>query len=232
MNRALSARVRALWSAGFEPCAHLEEEVAAREQLPAEPPRHGGPPASMHEHSCSTGRSAGAAHTRSDWPCANVRSAIVAARVGGLDARADRGAHAHAHKARRHEKATLHNGQKGAEQSAPSETRQTRRCVMQMPHGGDRQLDAHEKLCHVDVRGAMPLQKMHSQCMWKLHSMTSCTSSCDERVGTSATRSDLRKDGGAAQSSGSAAVARMADQADEKLLDTSCPMAFCEQGKK
>ena len=34
------------------------------------------------------------------------------------------------------------------------------------------------------------------------------TSSCDERVGTSATRSDLRKDGGAAQSSGSAAVAK------------------------
>ena len=37
----------------FEPCAHLEEEVAAREQPPAEPPRHGSPPASMHEHSCS-----------------------------------------------------------------------------------------------------------------------------------------------------------------------------------
>ena len=40
-----------------------------------------------------------------------------------------------------------------------------RRRVLQMPHGGDRQLDAHEKLCHVDVRRytttAKKAQSMH-----------------------------------------------------------------------
>ena len=74
------------------------------------------------------------------------------------------------------------------------------------------------------------LQKKHSQCMWTLHSIVSCTSSCDERVGTSATRSDLRKDGGAAQSIGSAAVARPGRPAEsgcEKLLDVArCHLSF------
>ena len=79
-------------------CAHLEEEVAVRKQLPAEPPQARGP---GRRRECRSWRSTGAAHARPDRPGAGNRGAIAAVRVEGLDAHDDRAVRARARGARR-----------------------------------------------------------------------------------------------------------------------------------
>ena len=67
----------------------LVEEVAARKQLPAEPPQARGP---GRRQGCCSWRSAGAAHARPGRPCTGVGGAIATARVQSLDAHADHAA--------------------------------------------------------------------------------------------------------------------------------------------
>ena len=182
MNRALSVRVRARCDLLGSSRAHTSRRKSPHANSCRPSERN-----TLARRQQGYARAKAAALEEAPAPLTHVRSAIVAAnaaRAGSLDARADRDAHAH--EARRHEKAAaLHNGknavgQKSAEQSAPSETRQTRRSVMQMPHGGDWQLDAHAKLCHVDVRRYTTTAKKAQSMLWTLHSIMSCMSSCDE----------------------------------------------------
>ena len=73
---AVSTRARAPRAAGFEPSRApvLEEDVGARKQLPARPPRHVGVAGSKD---ASSRRSAGAAQARSAWRHAYLERAAV-----------------------------------------------------------------------------------------------------------------------------------------------------------
>ena len=188
----------------------LEEEVAARKQLPAGPPQHMGP-AGGKDAALSEKRRR---RSRTACPsCVGVRGAIAAARVEHLDAHADRAARARARGARRHDKAAEHHMQQvGGKMVAPPHVQrvaslQMRRRVVQLPHGGEAQLVAHKRLCHVDVRRQAPMLECWSR--WKLCSMMAftCTSFSDH-LGTSIASAGRTPNGGA--SSGNAAAARLA----------------------
>ena len=96
---------------------------------------------------------------------------------------------------------------------------------MQMSHGSSMRMRSFAMWLY-DARATTA--KGACQCMWKLHSIMSCTSSCDERVGTPATRSDLRKDRrrGAKQRQRRRGEAAHGQKAYSKSFWTSCPMAF------